>query len=110
MALLPANQLKVLAKIQLHRPLYDPPPPPPPKPPPPPPKPRPGFRVIGVVLEAGRSMAMVTTRRNEILFLRAGQSIPDEFVDARIERIEPNAVVVQFGDETITRQLEEPKS
>lgn len=108
-ALVSAKELKSLAKIQLHRPLYDPPPPPPPKPPPPPPKPKPGFRVIGIVVESGHSMAMVTTNRNEILFLRTGQTIPDEPVETRIERIEDDAVVVQFGDETLTRQLEETK-
>ena len=87
----------------LQGPLWDPPPvpePPPPVPPPPPPL---RLRLLGTVVEPGRSRAIFMTGSNEIVFAGVGQTLEN----AEVEAIERDGVRVHYLEESRTLTVEE---
>lgn len=80
------NDFRGLWDKPIRRTLYDPPPPPPPAAIPPPPL---RLKLLGTVLESGRSEAILMTTNGEVKMLRAGAVVD-------------NATVLTIGDAQIT--------
>ena len=79
----------------LRRPLYDPPPPPPPQIPPPPPL---RLKLLGTIVESGRSEAIVSVATGQIEMARVGTTLDD----ATIRSIEDGRITVDYHDQTLT--------
>lgn len=79
----------------LRGPLYDPPPPPPPEIVPPPPL---RLKLLGTIVEPGRSEAIVSTAAGQIEMARVGMTLDK----ATIRTIEDGQITVEYYDQTLT--------
>ena len=110
------DEFDPLFQRSLGAPLYDSPTPkqaPPPRQEPkpklrptlPPKQPRPtdaGLRVIGTVIESGKSLAIFADTNGSIQLRGEGDSIETSTGSAKIDRIELRQVSISFEDETLT--------
>jgi len=90
----------------LRRPLFDPPPVvvPPPKKEPPPPL---NVRLVGTIIEPGKTIAMLTNARNSLEFKQVGDTLGAGKALATITSIENSRVVVQYAGETVVLTMQD---
>lgn len=90
----------------LRRPLFDPPPVvvPPPKKEPPPPL---NVRLVGTIIEPGKTIAMLTNARNALEFKQVGETVGSGKLLATITAIENSRVVVQYAGETLVLTMQD---
>ena len=101
----PTRDIAATLNRPLQRPLYDPPKPKPEAPKPPPPPPPLQLRLIGAVIEPGRTQAIVMTgpsNAGQITFVGVG----DRIADAQIQSIKPNQIEVLYHGQTRVLQTE----
>lgn len=73
------------------------------KPPPPPPL---GFKLLGTIIEPGRSLAMLATAGGKAELRGVGE----EYGGAKILEIEQDRVTARYNGRPVTLELQQPKS
>ena len=122
------NELLAIGDIAMRRPLYDPPPPPPPKkreprkpvtPKPKPsrpvvrkpripkPPPEPIVRLLGTVIEEGRSMAILSDQAGQIDVKPTGETLELKPNGMVVEAIEDDTVSLRFNGRLLSRRVGE---
>lgn len=115
------SEFDSISQRQLGGPLYDPPPEEPIEPPsepepttvvepaPPPRKKnrrkKAGLRVIGTLIEAGRSMAIIANAEGNIQLCGEGESIETAAGEGQVEKIELDEITLSLDDETLTLKM-----
>ena len=114
----PLDELRKLGRTRLRRPLVDPPAPPkkaqvvPKKAPRPVVRrqPRIEHRLVGTVLEKGKSTAIFIDRSGNIAIKEEGDELTGSPSGARVVRIELNAVTLSLGGQQLTLAMPKPEA